>query len=249
MTETDLIVDFHKNMERQGPGSEEDTLRALGMIDIPKGKDLLIADIGCGTGGQTITLARNTVAKIVAVDLFPQFLEVLERNARRAGVQEQISTVSESMEALSFGKETLDMIWSEGAIYSMGFEAGVKSWAKFLKPGGYLSVSEITWITHSRPSELQDFWEGEYPEIAMASEKISILEGNGFTLAGYFILPQNSWIQKYYQPLKRQFEHFLQRHDHSEMARQVVETYQEEIRMYQKYKAYYSYGFYVAKKI
>ena len=249
MKEIELIIDLHKHVERQGPGSEEDTLRALGMIDMPKGKDLLIADIGCGTGGQTITLARNTGAKIVAVDLFPQFLEVLERNARRAGVQEQISTVAESMEALSFGPETLDMIWSEGAIYSMGFEAGVNNWAKFLKPGGYLSVSEITWITRSRPSELQDFWEGEYPEIANASKKIGILEDNGFTLMGYFILPPASWIQMYYQPMERSFDQFLQRHNHSVMANKVVESYREEIRMYQKYKAYYSYGFYIAKKI
>lgn len=249
MNEIELMIDLHKHAERQGPGSEEDTLRALGMIDMPKGKDLLIADIGCGTGAQTITLARNTGAKIVAVDLFPQFLDVLEQNARRAGVQEQISTVAESMDALSFGQETLDIIWSEGAIYSMGFEAGVINWGKFLKPGGYLSVSEITWITGSRPSELQNFWEGEYPEIANASKKIGILEDHGFTLMGYFILQPPSWIQMYYQPMEGNFEQFLQRHHHSVMANKVVESCREEIRMYHKYKAYYSYGFYIARKV
>ncbi|MGX7084319.1 class I SAM-dependent methyltransferase [Facklamia languida] len=29
-------------------------------------------DIGCGTGGQTITLAKNTASQITAVDMFPQ---------------------------------------------------------------------------------------------------------------------------------------------------------------------------------
>jgi len=33
------------------------------------------------------------------------------------------------------------------------------------------------------------------------------------------------------------------------MARIMVEENKEEIRKYQKYKDYYSYGFYVAKKI
>ena len=249
MTELELIIDLHKNAERQGPCSEEDTLRALELIDIFKRENLKIADIGCGTGGQTKTLAQNTNAEIIAVDLFPEFLRILEQNALKAGLQDKIKTSAESMDALSFEKESLDIIWSEGSIYNMGFEKGIKNWGEFLKPGGYLSVSEITWISGSRPAEIQDFWEAEYPEIASASEKTKVLENNGFTLRGYFILPQTSWIQNYYKPMERRFDDFLRRHHHCELARRVVETHREEISLYQKYKSYYSYGFYVAKKV
>jgi hypothetical protein len=66
---------------------------------------------------------------------------------------------------------------------------------------------------------------------------------------GYFILPPPSWIQMYYQPMEGSFDQFLQRHNHSEQATRVVKSHREEISLYQKYKAYYSYGFYIAKKI
>ena len=79
MTFLDYIIDLHKFAERQGPGSTADTLRALDLMGLPKDQDFLIADIGCGSGGQTITLAQHTDAKITAVDLFPGFLEELEK--------------------------------------------------------------------------------------------------------------------------------------------------------------------------
>ena len=43
-------------MERQGPGSPEVTLKALSFVD-GLTDEYLIADIGCGTGGQTMVLA------------------------------------------------------------------------------------------------------------------------------------------------------------------------------------------------
>jgi len=54
----DLIIETHISLERQGQGSPEMTLRALSFID-----DLIkisqVADMGCGTGGQTMVLAQN----------------------------------------------------------------------------------------------------------------------------------------------------------------------------------------------
>ena len=35
MTELNLIDDLHKNSERQGPGSENETLKALGFLNLP----------------------------------------------------------------------------------------------------------------------------------------------------------------------------------------------------------------------
>jgi len=248
MTELDLIIDLHKNSERQGPGSEKDTLKALGFIDMPAGLKLKIADIGCGSGGQTITLAKNLNGLITAVDLFPEFLNELNEKSQKLGLTDKIITLEKSMDDLPFNRSEFDLIWSEGAIYNIGFEKGIKEFKDYLKVGGYLAVSEITWISPSRPKEIEEFWKHEYPEIDIASNKIRLLENNGYSLAGYFYLNQDSWIGNYFNPMEARFEAFLKRNNNSELARKVIEDNKAEIDLYKKYKDYYSYGFYVARK-
>jgi len=249
MTELDLIIDLHKNSERQGPGSENDTLKALDFLVFPNDRKLNITDIGCGSGGQTITLAKNLNAIIKAVDLFSVFLNEHKKKSQKLGLTGKIVTIEKSMNDLPFNKGEFDLIWSEGAIYNIGFENGIKKWKDYLKVGGYLAVSEITWITQSRPKEIEEFWKKEYPEIDIASNKIKQLESNGYSLVGYFYLRQNSWMENYFKPMETRFESFLQRNHNSELARKVVKDNQAEIDLYQRFNNYYSYGFYIAKKI
>jgi SAM-dependent methyltransferase len=152
------------------------------------------------------------------------------------------------MEQLPFADEDYDVLWSEGAIYNMGFEKGVNEWRRFLKPGGILAVSEITWITNSRPPELQQYWDAEYPEIATASSKIEVLEQSGYSPIGYFVLPESCWLENYYRPLQDSFSDFVARQKDHEKATLMIEAEEEEIALYKKYKSYYSYGVYVARK-
>ena len=121
MTELELIIDLHKNSERQGPGSEEETLKALEFMNLPSDRNLKIADIGCGSGGQTITLSQNLNGEITAVDLFPEFLDELNEKSEKLGLKEEIVTLEKSMDDLPFNSEELDVIWAEGAIYNIGF--------------------------------------------------------------------------------------------------------------------------------
>ncbi len=246
MTELELIVDLHLGTERQGPGSKAITLTALQLI--PNSNDIkTVADLGCGTGGQTLTLAQHLNAQITAVDLFPEFLEEVNVRAQNEGVANQIGVLQKSIDDLPF-KEELDLIWSEGAIYNLGFKNGIQLWKDYLKPGGYLAVSEITWITGSRPKEIQEFWTHAYPEISQAKDKIVDLEDNGYNLVGYFKLPPESWLKTYYEPLEKTIPAFLERHDHSELAQKVAQEYLDELSLYKKYSKYFSYGFYIAQK-
>ncbi|MEY3401837.1 MAG: hypothetical protein RLZZ86_1452 [Cyanobacteriota bacterium] len=197
MEDYQLLIDLHKDADRQGPGGDAETKMAIDISIVDRAAPLKITDIGCGTGASTLCLAQQLNAQITAVDFLPDFLEVLKSKADRAGLSDKISTLAYSMDNLPFGDGEFDVIWSEGAIYNIGFEKGVTNWNRYLKVGGILVVSEITWITASRPSELQKHWEGEYPEIDVASSKIAVLEKNGYSPIGYFVLPEHCWLDNY----------------------------------------------------
>jgi len=249
MEDFQLLIDLHKRAKRQGPGGDTETKKILGLAMIDPTMPLKIADIGSGTGTSAMLLARLLNAQITAVDFLPDFLDVLEANFKNKGLTERLSTLNCSMDDLPFNDEEYDLIWSEGAIYNIGFEKGVRDWYRFLKTGGLLIVSEITWLTDSRPSELQKYWENEYPEIDTASSKIAVLEKNGYSPIGYFVLPEHCWLDNYYRPMQSSFAEFLNRNDNSEEAQAIVNAEKNEIALYEKYKAYYGYGVYIARKI
>jgi SAM-dependent methyltransferase len=245
--ELQLLVDLHKDGPRQGPGGYDETDLAIALSGLKGKSSLEIADIGCGTGAATLVLARELDAHVTAVDLIPQFLARLDDVAGRTGVADRITTLSASMDALPFAEAAYDAIWSEGAIYNMGFAAGVEAWRKHLKPGGVLAVSELTWLTDSRPTELQAHWDREYPEVDTASRKMAILERLGFSPIGYFPLPEHCWLDNYYRPMQQRFRAYLGRHRDSAAALAIVAAEEKEIALYERYKAFVSYGYYIGR--
>lgn len=136
---------FYLDAKRQRPGGDGNTLKVLSFVDINFNSSLKIANIDCGTGAQTMILAKNLNGKIIAVDLFSNFLAKLNERAKTLNLKDKISTHEKSMDELPFNEEELDIIWSKGAIYNISFESGIKNWKKFIKVGGYIALTEITW--------------------------------------------------------------------------------------------------------
>lgn len=248
MDDLELLIDLHRDGRRQGPGGDDETRLAVALSGLQGAADLKIADIGCGTGASTLVLARELDAHITAVDFLPEFLAGLEKAAARAGLADRITTLAAPMESLPFENESCDAIWAEGAIYNIGFAAGVEAWRRFLKPGGVLAVSELTWLTAARPAELQAHWDSEYPEVDTASAKMAVLEDLGFSPLGYFPLPEHCWLDNYYRPMQDRFPAFLERHGPSEAARAVVAAEETEISLYERHRGFISYGYYIARK-
>ena len=248
MDNLQLLVDLHQDAVRQGPGGDDETRLAIRLSRLKGAKKLKIADIGCGSGAPTLVLADQLDAQIIAVDFLPEFLAKLEDAASRIGVADHITTMAASMDKLPFAREGLDAIWSEGAIYNMGFAAGIEAWRKYLKPGGILAVSELTWLTDERPEELQAHWDRAYPEVDTASVKMTILERLGFSPMGYFVLPETCWLDNYYRPMQQRFTTFLERHKNSDVARAIVKAEEKEISLYERHKAFIGYSYYIARK-
>ena len=242
-----LIWDYYLNMERQGPGSPEITLKALSFIDILTGKSR-IADIGCGTGGQTMTLAQNTTGNITGLDLSPEFIDRFNAGAEALNLHDRVKGIVGSMDNLPFGVEELDLIWSEGAIYNVGFERGINEWRKFLKTGGYIAVTEASWFTDERPDEIHTFWHNAYPEIDTIPNKVAQMQKAGYLPVATFILPESCWTEQYFAPQVPIQEAFLKKYAGNKTAEEYVAMEQHEAVLYSKYKAYYGYVFYIGKK-
>ena len=248
MDDLSLLVDLHREGKRQGPGGDDETRLAITLSGLSGRTGLKIADIGCGTGASTLVLAKALDPTVTAVDFLPDFLHDLDITAEHQDLGKKITTLSASMDALPFEEQSFDAIWSEGAIYNIGFANGIKAWRRFLKPDGILAVSELTWLTQARPAELEQHWNREYPEVNTASAKMAILEGSGFSPMGYFALPIRCWLDNYYRPMQVRFPAFLARNGNSEAAAAIVAAEEIEIDLYERHSAFVSYGYYVARR-
>lgn len=243
-----LICEYFSTVERQGPGSPEVTIKALSFIE-NLSESSSIADIGCGTGGQTMVMARHTPGKITGIDLFPAFINLFNSNANKLNFQERVEGIVGSMDKLPFKNEELDLIWSEGAIYNIGFERGLSEWRKFLKSGGYIAVSEVSWFTEKRPREIDEFWMDAYPEIDTIPNKVEKMQKAGYIPVATFILPENCWTEHFYAPQVSAQKAFLKKHAGNSTAEDFIKNQQHETQLFYKYKEYYGYVFYIGKKI
>ena len=244
----DLICEYYASLERQGPGSPEVTLKALSFIDHLTDQSR-IADLGCGTGGQTMVLAQHAPGTITGIDLFPTFIDLFNQQAARLNLQHRVRGVVASMDHLSFAEEELDLIWSEGAIYNIGFERGLQEWRKYLKTGSFIAVSEASWFTEERPAEIEEFWQREYPGIDTVSTKVAQMQKAGYVPLASFKLPENCWTTHFYEPQRESQHTFLKKNAGNRAAEDFIASQQHESQLYDKYKAYYGYVFFIGKKI
>ncbi|QZE13347.1 class I SAM-dependent methyltransferase [Halosquirtibacter laminarini] len=244
----ELICEYYSQLDRQGPGSKETTLKALDFIG-PLSENAKVTDLGCGTGGQTITLAEALPCNITGVDIFPQFLNKLNDQSELHGLSKRLHAVQGSMEDLPFDKNSLDLIWSEGAIYNIGFEQGLRLWHEYLKVGGYVAVTEISWLTENRTEEIETYWNGAYPGIDTIPNKMQQLQSAGYIPVASFVIPESCWLENYYGAQKEVQESFLKNHTSNPNAIKLIEEQREEEALYRKYKDYYGYVFYIGKRV
>jgi len=247
-TYLDLIIETHIGLERQGPGSPEMIIKALSFIENPD-KISKAADLGCGTGGQTMILARNIKGNIVGVDQLPDFINILNNNAKELNLQERVSGIVGSMENLSFQKEEFDLIWSEGAIDSMGFEKGLAHWNGFLKKNGYIAVTCPSWFTDERPAEIEKFWVDAVNGLGTVGENTSIMLKTGYSFVAAFALPEKCWTDNYFIPREAAEKALLEKYAGNETVAAYIEDDKYEVELYSKYKKYYGYVFYIGKKL
>jgi SAM-dependent methyltransferase len=243
---TDVFFDLHRDLPREGPGDDESTLRALAMCtELPDKPDIL--DVACGPGMQTLALARATGGTITAVDRHEPFLDQLRERAAAAGVRQRIHVMRGDMADLPFGADSFDLIWSEGAAYIMGITEAFTAWRAFLRPGGYVVVSEATWLVPDPPAEVRDFWVAAYPGMRDIAGNLERIRAAGYDIIGHFTLPEESWWTHYQTPLEARIPSLRAKYAGDEAALAVIDETLDEHRIRREYPKTYGYEFYVAR--
>jgi ubiquinone/menaquinone biosynthesis C-methylase UbiE len=242
----EIFFDIHKNLPRQGSGRDIYTKNAYDMI--PKLKQPLILDVGCGPGLQTIKLAKLSGGKIIAIDIHQPYLEQLKQSAEKEKILDRIEILNKSMFKMDFPEEYFDIIWAEGSIFIIGFEKGLEEWKKFIKKDGYLAIHEMTWLKDNPPQKISDYWEQVYPAITTIENNLEIIKKCNYKLIGHFPLPEDAWWDLYYNPLEKRLKKLELRYKNNIKALDMINEEYKEINLFKKYNEWYGSVFYVMQK-
>jgi ubiquinone/menaquinone biosynthesis C-methylase UbiE len=239
----DYFFQIYGSLPRAGPGSDELTRKAFEMLPHLPGSPRIL-DVGCGPGMQTVELLRNSTGTVVALDFLPEMLERVTAKAEIAGVSDRLETMVRDMKEMTFPASSFDVIWSEGAIYNLGFEVGLRKFRELVKPGGYVAVSEAVWLKPHPPSEVTEFWR-EYPEIDTVAAKLEIIECHGYEVLGHFVFPTSAWTDQYYDPMEERIAAMAQDWSGIPEAEAVLSAARNEISVFRQYSDYFGYAFFV----
>lgn len=249
MDDMTLFLDIFGRLPRAGPGSTASTRRAWAlMTDVPASPRVL--DIGCGPGVQTVELLRLTAGQVVALDFLPLMVERTRALAAQAGVADRLTVLQQDMREMDFAPASFDVVWSEGAIYNLGFENGLNKVKPFVRPGGHVVVSEAVWLRPDPPEPVVAHWQ-EYPEIDTIAHKLAVIDRLGYTLQGNFVLPESDWTTDYYDPMERLLPQKAQEWTGGPdevKGLAVIDEARREIAMYRQNSAWYGYACFVMKR-
>jgi len=182
--------------------------RILPQMDKPR-----ILDIGCGSGVPTLELARLSHGEVMGIDIDQPALDKFTRKIKEARLRDRVQAVNCSIFDMDFADASFDIIWSEGSIYAIGFERGLREWRRFLKPGGFIVVHD---------------------EQGNVKEKLEQIYNCGYELLGYFILSKETWWTEYFAPLEKLIAESRTRYTDDPKILEELYQAQEELDMFKK---------------
>jgi len=177
------------------PGGPEE------VAEIVKGLDLAgvaVLDIGCGTGGPALVLARDKGAVVTGIDVEPQLIERGRRLAAEAGLAERVDFRLVDPGPLPFPAESFDVVFSKDALLHIpDKQALYRDVLRVLKPGGVFAASD--WLAGegaARDEALLSYMEliGLDITMATAAETAAAMQAAGFE--GVSTVDRNAWYAK-----------------------------------------------------
>jgi hypothetical protein len=149
------------------------------------------------------------------------------------------------MKGPDLGGKTFNLVWAEGSAFVMGIPEALRAWRSFLKPGGALGFTELTWLDDGAPDECREFFATEYPQMADVASHLATIEACSYEPVGRFTLPESSWWKPYYGPLAERLAVYDAPDDDETQA--VLAMIRREIDVYRSFSRWYGYVFFLLR--
>ena len=244
MNTNDPVSLLFGGMEKLGPGDNAHTLHVLRLL--PKRQFRAVVDAGCGTGRQTLALVKELGTLVHGVDSYEPFLDDLVRRAREAKVDHLVRAHCMDMKDIPQLFQDIDLLWSEGAAYNIGFANALATWATALTAYGFAVTSELSWLKEDAPDAVREFFRSGYPDMQSVQRNLAVAEGAGYKVLTTHTLPRLAWVDGYYDLLAPRAKALLDHPDPS--VRDFAAETVREIEVFQCSDDSYGYVFYVLQR-
>ncbi len=221
---------LHRDLPREGPGCRADLDWACQLAGFAPNARILEA--GCGPGADIEgLLAHAPNGSILAVDKQAHFVDAV---LKQHGGDPRVSTHVGDMAKLA---GPFDFIWSAGALYFLGIEAGLDIMVQKLAQGGVIAFSHLVFTVATPEQVLLDAFADE-PDVMGHMALQNLIEGAGFRIEGQRLLPSASW-DAYYDPMRKRIAS-LRGQDNATLA-SVLDAHETEIRIRDDFGAQFGY--------
>ena len=238
------LIELHRGLERKGPGDPDFARNILSKLSTFSPKPRM-ADLGCGSGAGALLLAQYYQSTVMAVDLSSVFIEELKGRAQQAGLAPLIIPLQGDIAKLDWPAGSVDLLWSEGAAYNLGFEQALKIWRPLLVNNGIAVISELSWFTDEQPEPAIAYWQTAYPLMGTEAENMVRANRSGFNVLSTHQLPSQAWWANYYEPLRER----MQQLEITPVTQAVMRETEAEMRLFEKFSDFFGYTFYVLQAV
>jgi SAM-dependent methyltransferase len=243
----EIFFEVYEDLPRQGPGNLACAARALGLCRELR-ESPAVLDLGCGVGGQTLQLAELTSGTIVAIDNHAPSIERLKATVAEHGLSRRVDAIVGDMARPGQPPGTFDLVWSEGALYSIGLHDALRVCHDLLRPGGYLAFTDAVWRKEDPPPEVRAGFDLDYPTMGWLDDDVAAIRQCGFELVGHFTLPDEAWWDDFYTPMEARIAELRGKYAADVEASAILDQLAEEPELHRRHSDFYAYEFFVARR-